>query len=286
MLVPFDPYRIPNLPDRQKGEYLPDRLADEAINYMKKADRKPFFLCLWNYTVHWPMEAPEELLKKYKGREGDGLNDTRYGAMIEAMDRSMGRILQFLDDSGLSENTLVVFTSDNGGFGGVADNRPLRAEKGYLYEGGIRVPLVVRWPGVVSPETIESTPVISTDFFPTLLEAASVKVPETYEGDGVSLLPLLKTEEDNFSRDSIFFHYPNYAFHRSNRLGSAIRRGDHKLIEWLDDGSFELYNLAEDLQESRDLSDEKPSLAERMLKQLHDWRLKVDAEMPKAVSAN
>ena len=282
----FDPYRIPNLPDRQKGEYLPDRLADEAINYMKKADRKPFFLCLWNYTVHWPMEAPEELLKKYKGREGDGLNDTRYGAMIEAMDRSMGRILQFLDDSGLSENTLVVFTSDNGGFGGVADNRPLRAEKGYLYEGGIRVPLVVRWPGVVSPETIESTPVISTDFFPTLLEAASVKVPETYEGDGVSLLPLLKTEEDNFSRDSIFFHYPNYAFHRSNRLGSAIRRGDHKLIEWLDDGSFELYNLAEDLQESRDLSDEKPSLAERMLKQLHDWRLRVDAEMPKAVSAN
>ncbi|MGC6460441.1 MAG: sulfatase, partial [Pirellulaceae bacterium] len=173
----FDPYRIPNLPDRQKGEYLPDRLADEAINYMKKADRKPFFLCLWNYTVHWPMEAPDELLKKYKGREGDGLNDTRYGAMIEAMDRSMGRILQFLDDSGLSENTLVVFTSDNGGFGGVADNRPLRAEKGYLYEGGIRVPLVVRWPGVVSPETIESTPVISTDFFPTLLEAASVKVP-------------------------------------------------------------------------------------------------------------
>ena len=282
----FDPYRIPNLPDREQGEYLPDRLADEAINYMKKADRKPFFLCLWNYTVHWPMEAPEELLKKYKGREGDGLNDTRYGAMIEAMDRSMGRILQFLENSGLSENTLVVFTSDNGGFGGVADNRPLRAEKGYLYEGGIRVPLVVRWPGVVSPETIESTPVISTDFFPTLLEAASVKVPETYEGDGVSLLPLLKMEEDNFSRDSIFFHYPNYAFHRSNRLGSAVRRGDHKLIEWLDDGSVELYNLAEDLQESRDLSDEKPLLAEQMLKQLHDWRLKVDAEMPKAVSAN
>ena len=202
------------------------------------------------------------------------------------MDRSMGRILEFLEDTGLSENTLVVFTSDNGGFGGVADNRPLRAEKGYLYEGGIRVPLVVRWPGVVSPETIESTPVISTDFFPTLLEAASVKVPETYEGDGVSLLPLLKMEEDNISRDSIFFHYPNYAFHRSNRLGSAVRRGDHKLIEWLDDGSVELYNLAEDLQESRDLSDEKPLLAEQMLKQLHEWRLKVDAEMPKAISAN
>ena len=282
----FDPYRIPNLPDRQKGEYLPDRLADEAINYMKQTDGNPFFLCLWNYTVHWPMEAPEELLKKYEDRKGAGLNDTRYGAMIEAMDRSMGRILQFLDDSGLSENTLVVFTSDNGGFGGVADNRPLRAEKGYLYEGGIRVPLVIRWPGVVSPETVESTPVISTDFFPTLLEAASIKVPETYEGDGVSLLPVLKMEEGTFSRESIYFHYPNYAFHRSNRLGSAIRRGDYKLIEWLDDKTFELYNLAEDLEESNDLSDEKPLLAEAMLKQLHDWRGKVDAEMPKAVPTN
>ena len=282
----FDPYRIPNLPDRQKGEYLPDRLADEAINYMKQTDGNPFFLCLWNYTVHWPMEAPEELLKKYEDRKGPGLNDTRYGAMIEAMDRSMGRILQFLDDSGLSENTLVVFTSDNGGFGGVADNRPLRAEKGYLYEGGIRVPLVIRWPGVVSPETVESTPVISTDFFPTLLEAASIKVPETYEGDGVSLLPVLKMEEGTFSRESIYFHYPNYAFHRSNRLGSAIRRGDYKLIEWLDDGTFELYNLAEDLEESNDLSDEKPLLAEAMVKQLHVWRDKVDAEMPKAVPTN
>ena len=282
----FDPYRIPNLPDRQKGEYLPDRLADEAINYMKQKDGNPFFLCLWNYTVHWPMEAPEELLKKYEDRKGAGLNDTRYGAMIEAMDRSMGRILQFLDDSGLSENTLVVFTSDNGGYGGVADNRPLRAEKGYLYEGGIRVPLVIRWPGVVSPETVESTPVISTDFFPTLLEAASIKVPETYEGDGVSLLPVLKMEEGTFSRESIYFHYPNYAFHRSNRLGSAIRRGDYKLIEWLDDKTFELYNLAEDLEESNDLSDEKPLLAEAMLKQLHDWREKVDAEMPKAVPTN
>ena len=282
----FDPYRIPNLPDRQKGEYLPDRLADEAINYMKQTDGNPFFLCLWNYTVHWPMEAPEELLKKYEDRKGAGLNDTRYGAMIEAMDRSMGRILQFLDDSGLSENTLVVFTSDNGGFGGVADNRPLRAEKGYLYEGGIRVPLVIRWPGVVSPETVESTPVISTDFFPTLLEAASIKVPETYEGDGVSLLPVLKMEEGTFTRESIYFHYPNYAFHRSNRLGSAVRRGDYKLIEWLDDGTFELYNLAEDLEESNDLSDEKPLLAEAMLKQLHDWREKVDAEMPKAVPTN
>ena len=282
----FDPYRIPNLPDRQKGEYLPDRLADEAINYMKQTDGNPFFLCLWNYTVHWPMEAPEELLKKYEDRKGAGLNDTRYGAMIEAMDRSMGRILQFLDDSGLSENTLVVFTSDNGGYGGVADNRPLRAEKGYLYEGGIRVPLVIRWPGVVSPETVESTPVISTDFFPTLLEAASIKVPETYEGDGVSLLPVLKMEEGTFTRESIYFHYPNYAFHRSNRLGSAVRRGDYKLIEWLDDGTFELYNLAEDLEESNDLSDEKPLLAEAMLKQLHDWREKVDAEMPKAVPTN
>lgn len=280
----FDPYRIPNLADRKEGEYLPDRLADEAITFMKQDREKPFFLCLWNYTVHWPMEAPEPLLEKYKDRTGPGLNDTRYGAMIEAMDRSMGRILKFLDDSGLSDETLVVFTSDNGGFGGVADNRPLRGEKGYLYEGGIRVPLVVRYPHVVAAKSINETPVISTDFFPTLLEFAGVTLPQSYENDGVSLVSLLKGEE-GWSRDSLYFHYPNYAFHRSNRLGSAIRTGKYKLIEWLDDGSLELYDLEKDLSETKDLSQEEPQRVNEMLRDLHRWRTRVKAEMPKPVDA-
>lgn len=242
----FDPYRIPNLSDRKPGEYLPDRLADEAIEFMRGHRDDPFLLCLWNYTVHWPMEAPETLLKKYENRKGPGLNDTRYGAMIEAMDRSIGRVLAELEELGLSDNTLVVFTSDNGGFGGVADNRPLREEKGYLYEGGIRVPLVVRWPGVIPANSTSDQPIISTDFYPTLLEAAGVDVPESYPGDGVSLMPLLK-EQEPLAREAIYFHYPNYAFHRSNRLGSAVRAGRFKLLEWFDDDSVELYDLEADL---------------------------------------
>lgn len=279
----FDPYRIPNLSDRKEGEYLPDRLADEAIAFMKQERDSPFFLCLWNYTVHWPMEAPEPLLKKYENRTGPGLNDFRYGAMIEAMDRSVGRILNFLDESELADNTLVVFTSDNGGFGGVADNRPLREEKGYLYEGGIRVPLVMRYPGVVLEDSVSDTPVISTDFFPTLLEFAGVECPATYENDGVSLVSLLGGESD-LPRDSIYFHYPNYAFHRSNRLGSAVRTGQYKLIEWLDDGSVELYDLKSDLSEVNNLAKSQPQRASDMLQDLHQWRKRVNAEMPKPVS--
>ncbi len=215
------------------GEYLPERLADEAIGFMgEERGDKPFFLCLWNYTVHWPMEAPEALLEKYADHKGRGLNDPRYGAMIEGMDLAIGRVLAALDDLKLRDETLVIFTSDNGGYGGVADNRPLRSDKGHLYEGGIRIPLIVRWPGVVKPGTISPIPVISTDWFPTLLELCGAKPPEVCDGE--SLVPLLRGE-GKLERDCLFFHYPNYAFHRSNRLGGAIRMGRHKLIERFDD---------------------------------------------------
>ena len=275
----FDPYRIPTLSDRREGEYLPDRLADEAIEFVRGHQRDPFLLCLWNYAVHWPMEAPEELLEKYASRTGPGLNDTRYGAMIEAMDRALGRLFDELDRLGLTDNTLVIFTSDNGGYGGVADNRPLRQAKGYLYEGGIRVPLIVRWPDVVAPDATCDVPVVSMDFYPTILELAGLEREQDESPDGVSLMPVFKGAGE-LPRDAIFFHYPNYAWHRSNRLGSAVRAGRYKLIEYFDGGSSELYDLSQDVGEQRNLAADMPAVVGQLKEKLAGWRAETGAAMP------
>lgn len=274
----FDPYRIPTLTNRRRGEYLPDRLADEAIQFIRSDDARPFALFLWNYSVHWPMEAPEGLLNKYKDRTGPGLNDTRYGAMIEALDSALGRVISALDQRGIADQTLVIFTSDNGGFSGVSDNRPLRESKGYLYEGGIRVPLIFRWTGKIKPGQVTDAVAISTDFFPTILDAAG-QADSLDSQDGVSLLPHL-LEGKPLDRSTVFFHYPNYAFHRSNRLGSAIRQGPFKLIEYFDDQSVELYNLKDDLSETRNLATQQPELADRLRQELHAWRDDVNAALP------
>lgn len=279
----FDPYRIDFLPDREAGEYLPDRLADEAIAFIKQQDAKgaPFFVALWNYTVHWPMEAPARLVAKYRDRPLKGYRDHRYAAMIEAMDMAIGRVLGTLDQLEDAEDTIVVFTSDNGPFGGVGDARPLRGDKGHLYEGGIRVPLIVRWPGKIKAGSVNSTPVISTDFYPTLLSVAGLGSEEGRANDGEDLLPLLMAGK-SLKRQAIFWHYPNFAFHRDNRLGSAIRAGDYKLLEFFDDQSVELYNLREDIGEKMNLAGKKPELAMRMKAQLHAWRADTKAAMPKA----
>ena len=276
----FDPYRNPTLKDRRKGEYLPDRLADEAVAFMRANRTRPFMLFLWNYTVHWPMEAPKALLDKYEGRKGPGFNDWRYAAMIEAMDAAAGRLMAAVDELELTGRTLVVFTSDNGGYSGVADNRPLRLGKGFLYEGGIRVPLIVRWPGVVRPASVCRVPVVSTDFYDTLIEAAGLKPKADEAPDGESLMPLLSSS-GGLSREAIYFHYPNYAFHGRNRLGSAVRRGNFKLIENFDDGSVELYNLAEDVSEKRDLAAKMPQMAARLKADLEAWRKASGAMMPR-----
>ena len=276
----FDPYRIPHLENRKQGEYLPDRLTDESIKFIRQHQSSPFMLFLWNYTVHWPMEAPDALLKKYETRTGPGLNDTRYGAMIEAMDRSIGKLLDEIDRLKLTDNTLVVFTSDNGGFDGVADNRPLRKAKGYLYEGGIRVPLMMRWPKKVKPNQLCQTPVISMDHFPTLLDVAGIEISQQPRHRvATSLLPLL-TQEKSLERDAIYFHYPNFAWHRSNRLGSAVRSGKYKLIERFDDNSVELYDLDSDLSETNDLSQTLPKIADKLKRKLHAWRKATNAELP------
>ena len=277
----FDPYRIDFLPDRKEGEYLPNRLADEAIAFISEQNSKdkPFFVALWNYTVHWPMEAPDKLVEKYKNLPVKGYRDHRYAAMIEAMDIAIGKVLKSLDDLNITEETLVIFTSDNGPFGGVGDASPLRADKGHLYEGGIRVPLIVRWPGKVEAGAVEETPVILTDLHPTILDATGLDLNSTIPNDGHNLLPLLKGKEKLKNR-AVYWHYPNFAFHRDNRLGSAIREGDHKLIHFYDTDSVELYNLKNDIGEKNDLSGKMPQLASRLKNKLKVWLQDSGAVMP------
>ena len=277
----FDPYRIDFLPDRKEGEYLPNRLADEAIAFISEQNSKdkPFFVALWNYTVHWPMEAPDKLVEKYKNLPVKGYRDHRYAAMIEAMDIAIGKVLKSLDDLNITEETLVIFTSDNGPFGGVGDASPLRADKGHLYEGGIRVPLIVRWPGKVEAGAVEETPVILTDLHPTILAATGLDLNSTIPNDGHNLLPLLKGKEKLKNR-AVYWHYPNFAFHRDNRLGSAIREGDHKLIHFYDTDSVELYNLKNDIGEKNDLSGKMPQLASRLKNKLKVWLQDSGAVMP------
>ena len=277
----FDPYRIDFLPDRKEGEYLPNRLADEAIAFISEQNSKdkPFFVALWNYTVHWPMEAPDKLVEKYKNLPVKGYRDHRYAAMIEAMDIAIGKVLKSLDDLNIIEETLVIFTSDNGPFGGVGDASPLRADKGHLYEGGIRVPLIVRWPGKVEAGAVEETPVILTDLHPTILSATGLDLNSTIPNDGHNLLPLLKGKEKLKNR-AVYWHYPNFAFHRDNRLGSAIREGDHKLIHFYDTDSVELYNLKNDISEKNDLSGKMPQLASRLKNKLKVWLQDSGAVMP------
>lgn len=271
----FAPYNIPAIEGKTEGEYLPERLADECIEFVRKNRERSFFLNWWNYSVHYPFQAPADLIQKYEKLKGPGNENPTYSAMIEAMDRSIGRFLEALDQMGLREKTLVIFKSDNGSFG--VDVAPLRGQKGYLWEGGIRVPWIVRWPGVVKPGSLCSVPVISTDVYPTLLEVAELKPRKTL--DGVSLLPLFRGEK-TWQRDALYFHYPNYAFHRDNRLGSAVREGDYKLIRRYDDDSVELYNLDDDISEKVNLASRMPELAARLNAKLGRWLTETGANMP------
>ena len=274
----FSPYRNAELPDGPKGEYLPDRLVDETIRFTEANKDRPWMAHLWFYTVHWPMQAPVGLLRIYADRKGPGLNDTRYGAMIEAMDLAIGRLLKALEEMNADKDTLVIFTSDNGGFAGVSDCRPLRESKGHLYEGGIRVPLIVRWPGNVPSGALCKEPVISMDFYPTFLELAGLKAGEKAL-DGESLLPLLK-QTGKLKRKAIYFHYPNYAWHMGNRLAGAVREGKWKMIRNYDDGSLELYDLGKDLSEKRNLAKESPKVSQRLNRKLSQWLKETNASMP------
>ncbi len=274
----FDPYRIPTITPRKKGEYLTDRLADEAIAWMRRSREQPMFVCLWTYNPHYPFEAPEELVQKYKGREGRGLRNPVYGGQIEATDRAVGRVLDELDQLGIAEQTVVIFTSDNGGWSGATDNYPLRSGKGDLFEGGIRVPLIIRWPGVTRSGSTVNEPVISMDLTATVLDAAGVKLAQNQSLDGRTLRPLLLGQPTK--RRSLFFHYPHFAWHKSNRPGAAVRAGKHKLILRFDDDSIELYDLDEDIGERHNLAKKMPAHGKMLRKQLETWLAETGAKRP------
>jgi arylsulfatase A len=277
----------PPLPgEHEENEYLADALTDAAIDYIRDQREQPFLLYLSHYAVHIPLEAKQATVEKYrqKAAGGDAPCHPTYAAMVEHVDESVGRLLDLLDELNLAENTLVIFFSDNGGliqrYDGqgpvVSTNAPLRAEKGTLYEGGIRVPMIVRWPGKVDPGSESSVPVSSIDVLPTLLDVVNRELDLPQNVDGVSLVPLL-TGQSELERDALYWHYPHY--HHMDPAG-AIRRGDWKLIEHFDDGQLELYNLAEDIGEKQNLSEERAELASQMQKQMGAWRKSVDARMP------
>lgn len=283
----FSPYRNPQLPDGPAGEHLTGRLTDEALEFIDANRTRPFFLYLPYYAVHTPIQGKPELVEKYRRKEpSGGQDDPTYAAMIESVDNGIGRILARLEALGLERNTIVVFTSDNGGHGAITSNTPLRGSKGMLYEGGIRVPLAVRWPGVVPAARSTDVPVITSDFFPTLLEAAGVARPAGHPLDGESLVPVLRGA-DRLERDAIYWHFPAYLQTYRGLPGpwrttpaGAIRSGDWKLIEYFEDGRVELYDLRNDLGETRNLAGQMPDRASALRQRLVEWRRAVGAPVP------
>jgi arylsulfatase A-like enzyme len=274
---------MPGLEDAPDGEYLTDRLAAEAEKFLDAHKDKPFFLYLSHYAPHIPMRAKAELIAKYKpgppGQQGNPI----YAAMLESLDNAVGRVVKKLNDLKLTERTIVIFVSDNGGLCTLEGpntpptiNSPLREGKGYLYEGGLRVPLIVKWPGVSKAGRTSAAPGVSTDLFATVLEACGLTPPEKL--DGVDLAPVLRG--GTIDRDALYWHYPHYS-NQGGKPGGAIRRGDWKLVEFFENGRHELFDLKADPGESRNLAEARPEVVKQLAEKLAAWRTAVGARMPK-----
>ena len=296
----FSPYGNPRLGDGPDGEHLPARLAEETCRFIDRNRNTSFLAYLSFYSVHTPLMARPDLGEKYR-KKAEGLtitgpewgvegerkvrlvqNHAVYAGMIEAMDQAVGKVIDCLKRLDLERRTAVVFMSDNGGLstseGHPTSNLPLRAGKGWLYEGGIREPLLIRWPGVVKPGEICDDPVISTDFYPTLLEMAGLPPMPRQHLDGRSICSLLNGEK-NLPQRPLFWHYPHYG-NQGGSPGGAVRVGDWKLIEFFEDHHVELYNLREDLSEKNNMAALFPEKTEELRRLLHQWREEVGALMP------
>jgi len=309
----FSPYRIPTLEDGEEGEYLTDRLTDEAVKIIKETE-EPFFMYLSHYAVHTPIQVLEKYVPKYKEKVKKlGLDkvktfetgeyfpcehkkhlrvlrrlvqsDPYYAGMIENLDENIGRVIKTLKETGKYENTIIIFTSDNGGLttaeGSPTCNFPLREGKGWIKEGGVRVSLIIKWPGTTDKlrKNVCEVPVISTDFYPTILEMASLSlIPEQHK-DGVSILPLLKGKE-KIERDSIFFHFPHYGNQGGSPSSSIISNG-WKLAYSYEYEKYFLYNLNEDIQEKQNLIDKNPSELKKLKEILWNSIEETGAKLPK-----
>lgn len=296
----FAPFKNPQMEvESPDGEHLPARLARDTASFIETNKGKPFLAYLSFYSVHTPLIGRPDLVKKYKERtaeiSGQEFADEEqvfgnkprkvrvlqkhavYAAMVEAMDEAVGTVLDQLEKSGVADNTIVVFTSDNGGLstseGSPTSNLPLRGGKGWVYEGGIREPWIIRYPGVTQPGSESGEPISSIDLFPTVAAAAGVEV--NHPVDGIDLAPALKGGK--LDRKSLYWHYPHYS-NQGGIPGGAIREGNYKLFERYEDGRVHLYDLEQDPGEQKDLAAEKPDLVKEMRGRLHEWYKQVDAQ--------
>jgi len=279
---------VPHLEFGHEGEYLTDRLTDEALRIMEYAAGKPFFLHLAYHSVHTPIEAKRPVVEKYASKLQSGLHhkNPTYAAMVESVDQNVARVLKKLDTLGIADQTIVMLTSYNGGFVNqhrglqVTDNAPLRSGKGSLYEGGLRVPLIIRWPGVTPRRGVCHVPVVSTDLHATIVDMVQGDAAGAKSGavDGLTLVPLLRDPRAKLAREAIYFHYPHY--YPTTTPVSAVRAGDWKLLEYFEDLHVELYHVSNDLGEHEDLSARMPRRAAELRRRLHDWRASIAAQMP------
>jgi arylsulfatase A-like enzyme len=303
----FAPYRNPKLTDGPDGEHLTTRLTDEALKILQQFRDEPFLLYLSFYTVHTPLQAPPDLVEKYqrKAAATEGQPEfageeqvwpidrprrvrilqrhATYAAMVETMDTSVGRVLDQLQQLGLDDRTVVCFMSDNGGLstseGSPTSNLPLRGGKGWMYEGGIREPYIIRWPGVTQPGSQCDTPVISVDFYPTILDIAGVNIDHAI--DGISLTSLLKGQAPPAKPRPLFWHYPHYG-NQGGFPSGALRLGNYKLLERFEDGRVHLYDLSQDVGERNDLAQQMPEKVNELRNMLHDWYRQMDAKFLRA----
>jgi arylsulfatase A-like enzyme len=279
----FAPYEIKTIEQGPEGEYITDRLGEEAAQFIRAHADRPFFLYLPHFAVHTPIQAKKKLIEHHQSRLKPGMRHTNaaYAAMIDSMDQTVGRIRETLGELGIADRTIIIFTSDNGGRIPTTSNAPLRAGKGSCYEGGVRVPLIIAWPGIAAAGSTCDAPVITMDLYPTILEMLGQSLAADAICDGVSLVPQLR-QTGSLADRALYWHYPHYQHYQMEGTTpyGAIRRGDYKLIEFYDDLRVELYNLRDDVGERNNLAAAEPERVKSLRNQLHEWRDAVDAQMP------